>query len=103
MKASHFVKSTLAATFFLASFSLAYAGDAEVDADVNQEIKLQDIEISSASGEVDAAIGSLEAMDGSSVEGELNVEVEAKSIELDTDSGKVGLDIGGVSAGQSND
>lgn len=102
MKLSKTIKTTLAATAFLASFSMAYAGDADVDSNVTQTINLQTISLDSTSGEVNALVGSLEAFDGSAVTGDLDVTVTAKAIDMNTTSGDAFLSIGGVSAGQTS-
>lgn len=102
MKFSKAIKTTLAATAFLATFSIAYAGDADVDSNVTQSINLQEISLDSTSGEANAFVGSLAAFDGSAVTGDLDVTITAKAIDMDTTSGDAFLSIGGVSAGQTS-
>lgn len=93
---------SLAATTFLASASLVYAGDADVYGNVTQVITLDEINLDSTGGEVNAFVGSLKAFDGSAVAGEMDVTITAKAIDMDTLTGKALLSVGGTEAGQTS-
>lgn len=102
MKLSHAIKTTLIATAFLGTFSLAYAGDANISGNVTQNIELHDISADSTSGQSTLYVGSVTAKDNSSIDGDLRITVKADTVSVDTKSGQTKLSLGGVKMGESS-
>ena len=94
------VKTILATAMLLATVSLASAGDASVEANIEQDIDLTTVQLTSNDGTVDASIASLLAHDGSEVEADIESDISASTIKATTDNGVARLSLGSVEAGR---
>ena len=77
----------------------AVAGDAEVNADIVQDIDITTVTLNSDDGTVDASIASLLAHDNSEVDADIESEISLRTVTATTDDGVARLKVGSINAG----
>ena len=94
------IKISILTIFLFANIiTIASAGDARVNVDVEQSIIIDSVEVSSGSGTAELIIGSVIANGDSRISGDIVSEIEVGTVVVQTTSGTARVLIGTVRAG----
>lgn len=92
-------KSLFICGLFFMTASLGFAGDSNVEVNIEQDIKADAVNVSSDEGDASTSVGSVQASEGSNLEADVKSEIEVKNVSADTKGGKASSNIGSVQVG----
>ncbi len=95
------IKNILIAFLLIVSFaSVATAGDAKVEVDLEQKIDMSFLDVVSNDGEAEVNIGSIIAHGNSNIKANVKSEIRITSMRVSTNDGRAIASIGAIIAGR---